>query len=70
MWARRSHLLQLLTALKSNKAKIKMTDVEQQSFDKIKRIVAHDTLFIYSYLYERSDIHEDTSDFQLGAVII
>ena len=44
-----------------------MTDVKQQ--DKIKRIVSRDTLLIYSDFYERFDIHEDTSDFQLEAVI-
>ena len=46
-----------------------MTHVEQQSFNKIKWIVARGTLLIYPDFYERFDIHEDTSDFQVEAVI-
>ena len=47
MWYRRSHLLQPLTALPSTKVNFKWTDVEQQAFDKIKQIVARETLLIY-----------------------
>ena len=50
MWARRSHILHPLTALTSPKVKFKWTSVEQKSFDKIKRTVAHDTLLTYPYL--------------------
>ena len=69
IWARPSNLLQPLTALMSTKVTFKQTDVEQQAFDKIKQIVARDTVLIYLYLNERFDIHTDVSSFHLGAVI-
>ena len=69
MWARRSNILQPLTSLTSTKVKFKFTDVEQQAFDKIKQIFAHNTLLIYLDFNERFDIHADTSDFQLGSVM-
>ena len=69
MWAKRSHLLQPLTALMSTKVTFKWTDVEQNAFDKIKGIVAGDTLLLYSCFNKRFYIRRDTSDFQLGAVI-
>ena len=37
MWARRSHLLQPLTALTSTKANFKWTDVKQQAFNKLNK---------------------------------
>ena len=39
-------------------------------FDKIKQIVACNTLLIYPYSNKRFDKHTDASDFQLGAVVI
>ena len=44
MWSRRSYLLHPLTVITSNKVKFKWTDMEQKSFDDIKRAVAQDTL--------------------------
>ena len=38
--------------------------------DKIKRIVARDTLLTYLYLNENVKIHTDAGTFQLGTVII
>ena len=70
MWTKRSHLLQPLNVLKSNTVKFKWTDVEQKTFDEIKRIVVCDTLLIYPYFNKYFDIHTDASDFQLEAVII
>ena len=70
MCDRRSHLLQPLTAVTSNKVKFKWTDTEQQAFDKIKQIVACNILLIYPDFNERFDIYTDASDFQLGVVII
>ena len=58
-----SHLLQPLTALTSTKIKFKWTDVEQKAFNKIKRIVARDTLLIYPYFNEHFDIHTDAINF-------
>ena len=41
---------------------------KKKSFDKIKRIIARDTLLIYPYFNKRFDVHADASDFQLGSV--
>ena len=47
-----------------------MTEVEQDAFDEIKRIVARNTLLTYPDLNETFKIHNDARTFQLGAVII
>ena len=70
MWAKRSHLLQPLTALTTKKVKFKWTIAKQKLFDKIKRIVARDTLLIHPDFNKKFDIHTDGSEFQLEAVII
>ena len=46
MWERRSHMLAPLSKLTSI-YKFKWTQVEQDAFNKIKRILAHDTLLTY-----------------------
>ena len=69
MWPRRSHTLAPLTRLTSIKRKSKWMQVEQDALDKIKWIVARDTLLTYSDLNENFKIHTDDSAFQLGAVI-
>ena len=70
MWAIWSHLLQLLTVLTSDKVMFKWTAVEQKTFEDIKSIVAHNTLFSYPDFNEKFDIHTDASDYQIGDVII
>ena len=52
MWPRRSHILASLTRLMSIKEKFKCTQVKQDDFDEIKRIVARDTLLTYPYFNE------------------
>ena len=47
MWPKGSHTLATLTKLTSNKWGFKWTQVEQDAFNKIKRIVARDTLINY-----------------------
>ena len=69
MWAIHSHLLQLLTALTSNKVNFKLIDVEHKVFDYIKHIFSHDTLLAYPDFNTLFDIHTDNSDFHLGALI-
>ena len=69
MWSRRSHTLAPLTKLTSINRKFKWTQVEQDSFDKIKRIVDPDNLLTYLDFNETFKIHTDASAFQLGAVI-
>ena len=67
--AKRSHLLQPLTAPTSKKVQFKWTVVEQKAFDKIKWIVVRDRLFIYADFHKCFDIHTDAIEFQLGSVI-
>ena len=43
--------------------------VKQDAFDKIKRIMARDTLLTYPDFNETFKIHTDASAFQLGVVI-
>ena len=69
MWPRRSHTLVLLTRTTPNKRKFKWTKVEQDVFDKIKRIVARDTLLTYTDFNESFKSHINDSAFQLRAVI-
>ena len=47
MWPRRSHVLSPLTRLTSIKWKFKWTQVGQDAFDKINRIVERDNLLTY-----------------------
>ena len=70
MWPRLSHTLVPLTKIMSIKRNFKWTEVEQYVFNKIKRIVARDTLLTYLNINETFKIHTDASAFQLGAIII
>ena len=69
MWPRRSHKLTPLTILTSIKRRFKWTLIEKYAFNKIKRIVARDTLLTYPGFNETFKIRTDASAFQLGAVI-
>ena len=69
MWPRRSHTLAPLTKLTSIKTRFKWTQVEQDAFDEIKRIVARDNLLTYPDFNETFKIHTNASAIQLGAVI-
>ena len=69
MWPRQAHPLAPLTKWTSINRKFKWTKVEQYAFEKIKRIVAHNTLLTYPCFNEKFKIHTDASVFQLGAVI-
>ena len=53
----------------SIKKKIKWTNVEQDNFDKIKRIMARDNLLTFPGFNETCKIHTDVNVFQLGPVI-
>ena len=58
-----------LTKLTSVCINFKWTSAEQEVFEVIKQIVAKETLVVYPNFHKRFDIHIDTSDYQLGAVI-
>ena len=70
IWPSRSHMLAPLTKLTSIKINLKWTQVKQDAFKEIKRVVARDTLLTYLYFNETFKLCTDASAFQLGAVII
>ena len=65
-----SHTLAPLTKITSNKVKFKWNRIKQDAFDEIKQIVSSDTLLNYLNFNETFKIHTDSSNFQLGEVII
>ena len=69
MWPRRSRTLALLTKLTSIKRNFKSSKFEQDAFEKMKRIVARNTLLTYPDFNGIFKIRTDASAFQLGAVI-
>jgi RNase H-like domain found in reverse transcriptase len=70
MWRCRSHILAPLTAMCSTKAKFVWTDKEQKAFKDIKAIMSRGTLLAYSDFSKDFHIYTDSSDYQLGAVIM
>ena len=61
---RHQHKLSPLTKIMSSKVTFKWTDIEQDTFDEIKRIVAYDTLLHYQDFNEEFKIHTDARDLQ------
>ena len=59
IWPRWSHTLAPLTKLTYINRKIEWMKVEQDAFDEIKRIVAHDNLLTYPDFNETFKIHTD-----------
>jgi hypothetical protein len=69
MWLRRSDTLAPLSKLTSKTAKWQWTDIEQNAFEKMKRIISRATLLAYPDFNKPFIIHTDASHTQLGAVI-
>ena len=69
MWPRRSHTLATLSILTYIKRRFKLTQFELDAFEKIKRIVARNTLLTYPDFNEIFKMNTDANAFQLGAVI-
>ena len=69
MWAKRSEIITPLTMLTSKEAKWEWNDVHQNAFNKIKQIVARETLLAYPDFNKPYVIHTDASNTKLGAVI-
>ena len=67
-WPSQSHTLAPLIILKSIKRNFKWKQVEQDAFDKIKRIVARGNLFTYPYFNDTFKIYTNSSVFQFGSV--
>ena len=70
MWRRRSHILAPLTAMVSKEAKFTWTNDHQKAFDDIKTIMSRETLLVYPDFNKDFHIYTDSSDYQLGAVIM
>jgi hypothetical protein len=58
-----------LTALSSKTVKWQWTDVEQNAFDEMKKIISRETLLTYLNFHLPFEIHTDASHTQLGSVI-
>ena len=69
MYPRRSHTLAPLTRVRSSNWRFKLMQVEQDNFDKIKRIVACDNLLTDLNFNKAFKIHTSASTFQLEVVI-
>ena len=69
MWRKRTHTLSPLPKLFSTKVKFKWTDVYQNSFRKMKKIVGKDILILYPNLSEDFIIHTDARKMHSGEVI-
>ena len=69
MWGKRSEILAPLTALTSVKVPWKWTDVEQNAFMTMKKIMAREVVLAYPNFDKPFEIHTDASAYQLGSVI-
>ena len=69
LWIRRSDVSAPLTALCSEKVPFKWLPIHDQAFKTLKRIIAHHTTLTYPDFTKSFDIHTDSSDTQMGAVI-
>ena len=69
MWCKRAHTLAHLTKLCSAKVKFKWTDVKNNAFIVMKKIVLCDILLSYPNLIKTFIIYTDASKTQLGGVI-
>ena len=69
MWGKRSEILAPLTDLTSVKVPWKWTDVEQNAFMTMKKIMAREVVLAYPNFDKPFEIHTDASAYQLGSVI-
>ena len=70
MWRKRAHELVPITKICSTEVKFKWTDIENNAFIAMKKIVGRDVLLYYPNFSERSIIHTDARKTQLGGVTI
>jgi hypothetical protein len=61
MWPLRSHLLAPLSSLTSSKVKWKWTTEHQELFDKMKALIAKETLLTFPDISKEFEIHTDAS---------
>ncbi len=70
MWQKRSHILAPLTALTSKNVPFKWTEVHQEAFKEMKRVISHETMPTFPDFNKPFHIFTDASNYQLGAVIM
>ena len=71
MWPRRTHVLAPLTAFQGKDTTFVWGKPQQQAFDEMKALLAHDCfLNVYPDLNQLLGIYTNASDYQLGAAII
>ena len=69
VWRNRSHYLEPLTCMVGKKSKFKWGKPQQDAFDKLKAVVAEETMLKFPDFSKPFIIHTDASDYQLGSVI-
>ena len=70
MWCKRAHTLASLTKLCLTKVNLKWTNIENDYFIEMKKILGRDFILYYLNFSERFIINTDDSKMQLGGVII
>ena len=69
MWPRRSELLAPLSAMTSSNIKFEWTKEHEESFSKMKKIMARETLLAFPDFNKTFEIHTDASKLQLVGII-
>jgi hypothetical protein len=69
IWVRRSSLVAPLTSMTGKNVKLIWTDVHQEAFDDIKKIICREVMLTFPDFSKPFHIYTDASDTQLGAVI-
>ena len=69
MWEQRSHMLDQLTRLASNKSPFKWTYIEHKVFEIMVNSISRDVLLTYPNFHNTFDIHTDASHSNIDAVI-
>ena len=70
MWHHRSHILAPHTVMCSAKSKFVWGDKEQKAFKDLNAILCQETLLAYPDFSKDFHVYTDSSDYQLGAVIM
>ena len=70
IWRQRSHILTPITAMSSNTARWQWEPKHANAFQEIKRIIAKETILAFPDFSQAFHIYTDSSDYQLGAVIM
>ena len=69
MWPKRSEILAPLTKITSPKVKFLWGKEQEEAFQKMKKVMAKETLLAFPNFSKEFTIHTDASKLQLGAVI-